>query len=218
MEMISEYFAKVNGACKNVSEYEIRKLLEILERVYYQRRNIFIFGNGGSGATASHFCEDLAKGTLNGNINQDGIRFKAMSLTDNVPFILALANDEGYHAIFEQQLRNYSEPGDIIIAISGSGNSPNVINAVKYANRKKLITIGMTGFDGGELKKIARYCVHVPIHDMGVTESVHGIIIHYVVELLKEKLNNNYRYLEKVTSVLDEEVEKNRLTKEETII
>lgn len=213
MEMITEYFAKVSGACKAVKVEEIKELLNILERAYYQRRNIFIFGNGGSGATASHFCEDLAKGTLNGNCSQDGIRFKAMSLTDNVPFILALANDEGYHKIFEQQLRNYAECGDVAIAISGSGNSPNVINAVLYANRKKMITIGMTGYDGGKLKKISRYCVHVPITDMGITESVHNVIVHYVVDFLKEKLNSNYRQIEKLTSVFDEQVEQDRLIK-----
>ena len=218
MEMIQEYFVKVNGACSQVSQAEINKFLEILERAYYQRRSIFIFGNGGSGAAASHFSQDLAKGTLNGNLRADGLRFKAMSLTDNVPFILALANDEGYQSIFEQQLRHYSEPGDVGIAISGSGNSPNVIQAIKFANEKKMITIGITGFDGGELRKLAQYCVHVPIQDMGVIESVHGVIFHYAVDYLKEKLNNNFQYIKKVTSLVDRKVVRNKLGKEEAIV
>ncbi len=218
MEMIEEYFAKVNGACSKVNKEEINKLVEILERAYYQKRNIFIFGNGGRGAAASHFSQDLAKGTLNGDIRRDDLRFKAMSLTDNVPYILALANDEGYHSIFEQQLRNYSEPGDVSIAISGSGNSPNIIKAIQYANKKKMITIGLTGFDGGELRQIAQYCVHVPTYDMGVTESVHGIIAHYVTNYLKKKLKNNYQYIKKVTSLVVNEVVKEGEDKEKVVV
>jgi D-sedoheptulose 7-phosphate isomerase len=171
-----------------------------------------MFGNGGSGATASHFCEDLAKGTLNGK--KDIKRFKVISLTDNVPFILALANDEGYETIFEQQLRNLAEPDDIAIGISGSGNSPNVINAIEYANRNGLITVGMTGFDGGKLKKIARYLVHIPIDDMGITECVHSIITHYITDCLREKINMEYRYIDKVVSAFDDEVEQHRMVEE----
>ncbi len=211
MEMMSEYFDRVSEVCAQVDEQEITDLLDVLEQAYYRRKQVFICGNGGSGALASHLCEDLAKGTLNGSIHRDGLRFKVISLTDNVPFILALANDVGYDSIFEQQLRNYAEPGDVVIAISGSGNSPNVLKAVEYANRKGLITIGMTGFDGGKLREISRQCVHVPIHDMGITESVHGIIVHYLVDYLKEKLLRNYRYIESMSTSLEEEVIQNRI-------
>ncbi|MBD3289845.1 SIS domain-containing protein, partial [candidate division KSB1 bacterium] len=150
---------------------------------------------------------------LNGSINKDVNRFKAMSLTDNVPFILALANDEGYGSIFEQQLRTYGEKDDVVIAISGSGNSENVLNAVHYAKSKNMVTIGMTGFNGGKLRRLTRHCVHVPIDDMGITEAVHGIILHYVVDYLKNRLTSNIKYIEKVTSVFDEEVEESHLVK-----
>lgn len=218
MEMMNDYLARVKDASKGVDSKDVQKMLDVLEKAYYQRKQVLILGNGGSGATASHFSEDLAKGTLNGNINSDVNRFKAISLTDNVPFILALANDEGYHSIFEQQLRTYGEKGDVVIAISGSGNSENVLNAVRYANYKKMITIGMTGFDGGKLRKLAMHCVHVPIDDMGITEAVHGIILHYVVDYLKDRLNSNIKYIEKVTSVFAEDVEKNRMVKSEVVL
>jgi len=217
MEMMNEYFERVNEVCMDVDECEISQLLEILEKAYYQKKQVFICGNGGSGATASHLCEDLAKGTLNGNIHKDGLRFKVISLTDNVPFILALANDVGYDSIFEQQLRTYAEEGDVLIAISGSGNSPNVVKAVEYANRKGLTTIGMTGFDGGKLREMAPYCVHVPVDDMGVTESVHGILMHYIVDYLREKLNTSYRYVERVTSTLENEASNTRMARTEVL-
>ncbi|MBD3290659.1 phosphoheptose isomerase, partial [candidate division KSB1 bacterium] len=109
MEMMNDYLLRVKEASYGVDAKDVQQMLDILEKAYYQRKQVFILGNGGSGATASHFSEDLAKGTLNGSINKDVNRFKAMSLTDNVPFILALANDEGYGSIFEQQLRTYGE-------------------------------------------------------------------------------------------------------------
>jgi len=212
MEMINDYFNRVYAACKSVRASDNLKFIKILEHAYHHNRRIFMFGNGGSGATASHFCEDLAKGTLNGK--KDIKRFKVISLTDNVPFILALANDEGYETIFEQQLRNLAEPDDVAIGISGSGNSPNVINAIEYANRNGLITVGMTGFDGGKLKKIARYLVHIPIDDMGITECVHSIITHYITDCLREKINMEYRYIDKVVSAFDDEVEQHRMVEE----
>ena len=206
MEMINEYFMRVNNVCGNIDESEIKILLDVLEKAYYQAKNIFIVGNGGSGATASHFCEDLAKGTLNNNIKKSGLRFKAFSLTDNVPFILALANDDGYESIFEQQLRTYAQDNDVVIAISGSGNSPNIINAVEYANKNNLISVGMTGFNGGKLREIAKYNVHVNIDDMGMTEGVHGLIVHYIVDCLRNKIARGYRYVESVSTVINDEV------------
>ncbi|MCU0644230.1 MAG: SIS domain-containing protein [bacterium] len=209
MEMINDYFNRVYAACNSVRTSDNMKLIKILERAYHRNRRIFIFGNGGSGATASHFCEDLAKGTLNGK--KDIKRFKVISLTDNVPFILALANDEGYENIFEGQLRNLAEPGDVAIGISGSGNSPNVIKAIEYANKNQMITVGMTGFGGGKLRRIVQHSVHIPVHDMGVIESVHSVITHYVTDCLREKINQDHHELDKVVAVFDEEVERYRM-------
>ncbi|MDZ7263235.1 MAG: SIS domain-containing protein [candidate division KSB1 bacterium] len=212
MEMINDYFNRVYAACNSVRISDNVKLIKILEQAYHRNKRIFIFGNGGSGATASHFCEDLAKGTLNGK--KDIKRFKVISLTDNTPFILALANDEGYESIFEQQLRNLAEPGDVAIGISGSGNSQNVLNAIHYANQLGMITVGMTGFDGGELIKIAKHTVHIPVHDMGVTECVHAIITHYITDCLREKINQEHREIDKVVSVFDDEVDQHRMLEE----
>ncbi len=209
MEMITEYFNRVYAACNSVQVGDNIKLIQILEHAYHNNKHIFIFGNGGSGATASHFCEDLGKGTLNGK--KDIKRFKIISLTDNTPYILAWANDEGYEIIFEQQLRNLADPGDVAIGISGSGNSPNIIKAIDYANKNSIITVGMTGFDGGKLKKMAKHVVHIPINDMGITECVHSIITHYISDYFREKINREARDIDKVVSVFDDEVEKHRM-------
>lgn len=184
---ITHYFRQVFDACKAIDIKESEALVNILEEAFHRGKRVFIFGNGGSGATASHFCEDLGKGTLSGPDNPK--RFKVMSLTDNMPYILAWANDEGYDTIFEQQLRNLAEEGDVAIGISGSGNSANVVKAIEYANRRGLVSVGMTGFDGGKLGTMVQCHVHVPCNDMGLVESVHLTIAHYVVNVLKERFN-----------------------------
>lgn len=191
MEMITEYFNRVHAACQSVRIGENQKLIQILDEAYGSNKRIFMFGNGGSGALASHFCEDLGKGTLNGT--KSNKRFKTISLTDNTPYILALANDEGYETIFVEQLKNLAEPGDVVIGISGSGNSPNVLRAIEYANNNDMITVGMTGFDGGKLRNMARHVVHIPVNDMGITEVVHSIITHYITDYFREKINRNDR-------------------------
>lgn len=145
-------------------------------------RTVFVIGNGGSAANASHFCEDLVKGTLRDFDCQR--RLKVLSLTDNTPAITAWANDEGYERVFVEQLRTYAAPGDLLLAISGSGNSPNVTTAAAWANDHGMITIGLTGFDGGALAKLARHNFCVPIDNMGAAEAAHDVIFHYLVETL----------------------------------
>ena len=147
---------------------------------------VFVIGNGGSAANASHFAQDLAKGTRL-SLDQEK-RIKALSLTDNLPFVSALGNDDGYETIFEQQLRTFATPADLLIAISGSGNSPNIIKAVEWANENELVTVGITGFNGGKLRQINKHSVHVPLDDMCTAESIHSIIFHYIVLELKEKI------------------------------
>lgn len=209
MEMITEYFNRVYAACNSLRLEENQKLIQILEYAYYHSKHIFFFGNGGSGATASHFCEDLGKGTLNGK--KDIKRFRTISLTDNTPYILALANDEGYESIFVEQLRNLADPGDVAIGISGSGNSPNVLRAIDYANKHDMITVGMTGFNGGRLKKIAQYCLHIPVDDMGITECVHSIIAHYITDYFREKINQQHHEIDRMATVFEAEVEQHRM-------
>ena len=129
------------------------RFIDTLFDAFERGATVFLAGNGGSAANASHFGQDLAKGTL---ASMDATRrFRVIPLTDNIGFITALANDEGYDSIFEQQLRNLGRRGDVLVAISGSGNSPNVLRAVEYARSAGIKTIGVTGFDGGKLRKLA---------------------------------------------------------------
>ena len=162
------------------------RLIETLFEAFEEERTIFLVGNGGSAAAASHFGQDLAKGTLSSM--QAKRRFRVIPLTDNVGFITALANDEGYDSIFEQQLRNLARRGDVLVAISGSGNSPNVLRAVEYARSIGMKSIGVTGFDGGKLRQLADESVHVPIEDMGMTEALHGVVFHLAMAQLRTKL------------------------------
>jgi D-sedoheptulose 7-phosphate isomerase len=162
------------------------RLVEALYRAFEEKRTIFLIGNGGSAAAASHFGQDLAKGTLSSMSAKR--RFRVVPLTDNIGFITALANDEGYESVFEQQLRNLAAAGDVLVAISGSGNSPNVIRAIEYARSIGMRTIGVTGFDGGKLRKLADESVHVPIDDMGMVEALHGVVFHHAMCFLRERL------------------------------
>jgi len=145
-------------------------------------KRIFIMGNGGSASTASHMASDLSKGAN----RKDAARFKAVALTDNIPLMLAWANDASYDDIFIEQLRNHVEIGDVVIGISGSGNSPNVLKAVEYANGQGAITVGLTGFDGGKLSKIAKLTYVVPNHCMQQIEDIHLLIEHMLSLILRD--------------------------------
>lgn len=184
----NNYIGYLAKAIDSVEPLQVESFIELLYDAYKNRKMVFVIGNGGSAASASHLAQDLAKGTRS-NIDQD-MRIKALSLTDNLPFVTALGNDDGYDAIFEQQLRTFASPGDLLVCISGSGNSPNIIKAVEWANKNQLVTVGITGFNGGKLKTLNKYSVHVPLNDMCTAESVHTIIFHYVIiklqKLLKE--------------------------------
>lgn len=171
-----EYFIK---SLDLVKHKQLDDLVEVIYEAYENERCIFVIGNGGSAANASHFAQDLAKGTRQ-STNQNK-RIKALSLSDNVAFITALGNDDGYETIFEQQLRTYAKTGDLLIAISGSGNSRNIINAVDWANQNDLATIGITGYNGGKLKQICKHAIHVELNDMATVESIHSYIFHYII-------------------------------------
>lgn len=147
----------------------VSRMAEILETAARRGKRIFVLGNGGSAATASHIATDWAK-----TAERSGRPlFRCMSLTDNVPFITAIANDLGYDQIFTRQLRNFLERGDVVVLISGSGNSPNVIRAARFARSKGATTIGMTGFRGGRLRKLVDLCLHVESDQYGVIEDLH---------------------------------------------
>ena len=149
-----------------------------------KRGNIVYFmGNGGSAATANHFVCDLGKGT----IVEGYPRFKALSLSDNIPMMLAWGNDACYEDIFVEQLKNLMNPGDVIVGISGSGNSGNVLRAIQWANENDGITVGLTGFAGGKLKDMAKHVMVVPIHYMQKIEDIHMLVDHLVTSLIREE-------------------------------
>jgi D-sedoheptulose 7-phosphate isomerase len=167
-----------------IDSSEVGELVEAIVGAYREEQTVFLIGNGGSGASASHLCEDLGKGTLTDLEKQR--RLRVVSLTDNVPYILAWANDEGYETIFVEQLKNLAQPGSLLIAISGSGNSPNILRAVEYANAHGMRTFGVCGYDGGALKRVAQQSLHVRCSDMGMVEAVHGVVFHYLVDALRD--------------------------------
>lgn len=171
---------------------EVQALADVMHETYLAGRMIFVIGNGGSGSNASHFCEDIGKGTLKlpADLSNDAKRrFRILSLTDNTPYILAWGNDEGFDRVFVEQLRNLASPGDLLVAISGSGNSKNVLSAVEWANRNGLATFGCTGFTGGKLRELARKTLHVPLDDMGIVETLHLAAFHWVVDDLHRRIS-----------------------------
>jgi len=184
----NNYIEYLEKAIASVEHTQVESFIELLYRAYKNKKMVFVIGNGGSAANASHLAQDLAKGTRS-TLEQE-TRIKALSLTDNLPFVTALGNDDGYDTIFEQQLRTFASSGDILVCISGSGNSPNIIKAVEWANKNGLETVGITGFNGGKLKTLNRHSVHVPLNDMCTAESVHSIIFHYVIIKLQERMKD----------------------------
>jgi len=159
----------------------IEDVISTLLYARYNHKQVIIMGNGGSAATASHFACDLGKGTLKPGFP----RFRVIALTDNMPLFSALANDFGYDHVFSEQLKSLIQPGDVAIAISGSGNSPNVLNAIQAARDLGAITIGFVGYDGGRLKGMVDLVVHVPCHCMEQVEDVHLVLEHLISTSLR---------------------------------
>ncbi|MDE3091742.1 MAG: SIS domain-containing protein [Chloroflexota bacterium] len=156
-------------------------VIVVLERARTEGRRVFLFGNGGSGSTASHFACDLGKGT----IKPDRPRFKVLCLNDNMPTLTAYANDVGYDSVFAEPLVALAERGDIAIAFSGSGNSPNVLRALEAAEKRGVATVGFSGFAGGALKDRVELHINVPSQVMGQIEDVHLAMTHAICEMLK---------------------------------
>jgi D-sedoheptulose 7-phosphate isomerase len=188
---VRPFLERVGQELMRVDPAEIKALADAMHDCYKRDRFIFLIGNGGSGSNASHFCEDIGKGTLRReDFDNDGKkRFRILSLTDNSPYILAWGNDEGFERVFVEQLKNLAGPGDLLIAISGSGNSPNILRAVEWANRHDLKTFGCTGFTGGKLRTLARHNFHVPLDDMGIVESIHLAAFHWIVDDLHRRIS-----------------------------
>ena len=183
MEHIRDYLKDLNAAIAALDLEAVKAVREMVEAARDQGGQVFLCGNGGSAATASHTANDLGKGASYGHPN----RFRVISLTDNVSWMTALANDINYEAIFAEQLRNLGQPGDLLIAISGSGNSQNVLNAVEVAREKGMKTIGWTGFDGGRLAGMVDRAIVVDSHHMGRVEDVHLILAHLICYYFMEQ-------------------------------
>ena len=186
------FLKRVAEETTRIDPAQVQNLADVMFAAYQAGRFVFVIGNGGSGSNASHFCEDVGKGTLKlpDDLHHDGKkRFRILSLTDNTPYILAWANDEGFDRVFVEQLKNLASPGDVLVAISGSGNSKNILAAVEWANRNGVVSVGCTGFTGGKLQTLARHNLHVPLDDMGIVETVHLAAFHWVVDDLHRRVS-----------------------------
>jgi len=190
--------AFLDRMAQELARIDPREVQALSDAVYdcYQRDHfVFVIGNGGSGSNASHFCEDVGKQCVTRADYEDESkkRVRILSLTDNTPYILAWGNDEGFDRVFVEQLKNLASPGDLLVAISGSGNSPNVLRAVDWANRHGLNTFGCTGFGGGKLRQLAKQSLHVALDDMGIVETLHLAAFHWVVDDLHRRIGLNDR-------------------------
>ncbi len=192
----SSYLDRLNREIARVNQDDLRTWADLIYQAWENGKFVFIFGNGGSGTTASHMAEDLGKSSLRESDLRDESkkRLKVLSLTDNAGWIMAVGNDVAYDQIFVQQLMNYGGEGDVVIAISGSGNSPNVLHAVDWANRHGLITFGLTGYCGGKLKQMQQHGLHVELDDMGMVESIHLCLFHWVLNDVFARINHEGRY------------------------
>ena len=183
--MINDYLeqqVKTITKLKESSE-TIQKIFDVILDARESEKTIYVMGNGGSASTATHFVSDLLKTS----ITKDKKRFKAVSLSDNIPVILAWSNDKSYDSIFVEQLKNFLKEGDVVIAISGSGNSQNVINAINYANEINAQSISLTGGDGGKLSEISKINLLIPSNDMLTIETTHLCVCHLLTTMIRSE-------------------------------
>lgn len=178
------YFSVLAETAGRLPYDVIDRVADVLLQAHENGRGVYLFGNGGSAALASHLACDLGKGTVNGSPK----RFRVVAFTDNVPLMTAWANDARYEDIFAEQLRNFVRPRDVVFAISGSGNSSNVLNALKVGRHAGAINVGLTGFQGGALPGLCDICMIVPSDNMQVIEDLHLSISHALFTSIRRKL------------------------------
>lgn len=186
MKVIREYLEKLQEELTRLCDEDIEKVVDVFLQAYHRGQTIFIMGNGGSASTASHFCNDINKGTL--VPNKDGKRFKAIALTDNIPLLTAWSNDSSYEDCFVEQLRSLHNHGSVVLGISGSGNSENVLRAMRFARDNGSTTIGFTGFDGGKMKDLVDIPIVVPSHLMARVEDIHMILCHVITHSIRDEI------------------------------
>jgi len=183
-DFVTDYLDGVRAALERINLDKFELLIALLLEAYQAHNQIFVMGNGGSAATASHFACDINK-SVSFSLAR---KFKVICLNDNIPTVLAYANDNSYDDIFAEQLKNFLKPNDVVIGVSGSGNSKNVIRAVEYANHSGGKSVGLTGFDGGRLAEVAGLSIVVHADDMQKVEDVHLVLTHMIMQILFQKL------------------------------
>lgn len=176
---IQEYIALERDVLSRLDVKQIDAALALLYETFENENTVFVFGNGGSSATASHYQNDFNKGISEHTTK----KFRFQCLNDNIATVMAVANDIGFDEVFRFQLTGRMKPGDVVIAISGSGNSKNVLNAVEYARTQGAKVIGLTGFNGGRLKDMSDISLHVPVNSMQVVEDVHMVFDHMMMSI-----------------------------------
>lgn len=178
---MENYISVLKNQLDLLNRQAVLDFLEALLEARDNEKNIYIMGNGGSAATASHFVCDFNKGLARDNCR----RFRFICLNDNVPSMMAYGNDVGYEDIFVEQLRNFINEGDLVIGISGSGNSMNVVKAIAYARESGCKTAALVGYDGGKLKDLVDYPVHIDLHDMQIVEDIHMVLDHMGMKVMQ---------------------------------
>jgi D-sedoheptulose 7-phosphate isomerase len=187
MQNVETYLHRLHSAVDALPRDRLAELGDMLYRTYRNGQQVFTLGNGGSASTASHMAADLAKNTISANMR----RFRVLSLNDNQALLTALANDLGYENVFSEQLKNLIRAGDLLVAISASGNSPNVLNAIRYARTQCAGVVGILGFQGGEAAQLADLAIVVPCDHYGVIEDVHVIVNHILVDYFGHRLSDD---------------------------
>lgn len=181
MHPIDNYLTQLKTVLDQLDRRRIAELVAILVIVRETGNHVFFMGNGGSGSTASHFATDLGKGTAVAGKKH----FRVMPLNDHLPTFSAYANDVGYESVFAEQLRAFVEPGDVVIALSTSGNSPNVLRAMQVARDAGAIRVGFTGYEGGKLRECVDLNLHAPARNVGRAEDAHHIMMHLICECIR---------------------------------
>jgi D-sedoheptulose 7-phosphate isomerase len=182
---VASYFAKLGTLLKAADSAKLELITASLYDAFHEERNVFIFGNGGSASLASHFACDLGKG-ITYDVSER--RMRVMSLTDNIALMTAWSNDDGYDRVFVEQLRNFCQPDDVLLAISGSGNSPNVLRALEFGRELGTINLGLTGFSGGKMLPLCDHCFVVDSSNMQMIEDIHTMSMHAMVTMLHKRI------------------------------
>jgi D-sedoheptulose 7-phosphate isomerase len=181
-----QYFEELQRVIAGLSHERLDQMADTLVKAYESGRVVYTFGNGGSASLASHLACDLGKGTAYCN---GGKRFRVLALTDNLTTLTAWANDSSYEDVFSEQLRSFVQPQDVAFAISGSGNSKNVLNALQVAREAGATTLGISGFQGGQMKSLCDICVVVPSNNMQIIEDIHLAMAHSIFRMVYSRMS-----------------------------